>query len=77
MRADRHQESVVEADELIWTFQFTRGAGSTYAGIYVARAAGLPPRILQRAREKAEQFETHCRMHNRAQRVSVGSGSLR
>ena len=74
MRADRVQESVVEDNELLFTFRLIRGAGSKSFGLSVAKAAGLPLRILKGAREKSEEFEAHCR--SRAQHVSVGSGSL-
>ena len=61
MRAARFQESVVENNELLFTFRLVRGAASKSFGLIVAKAAGLPLRILEAAREKSEEFEAHCR----------------
>ena len=65
----------MEDNELLFTFRLIRGAGSKSFGLIVAKAAGLPLRILKSAREKSEEFEAHCR--SRAQQQASGqSGSL-
>lgn len=51
----------MEDNELLFTFRLVRGAGSKSFGLIVAKAAGLPLRILKCAREKSEEFEARCR----------------
>ena len=65
----------MEDNELLFTFRLIRGAGSKSFGLSVAKAAGLPLRILKGAREKSEEFEAHCRSRAQ-QQASVPSGSL-
>lgn len=65
----------MDSNQLVFTFKLVRGPSSKSFGINVALAAGLPLRILQRAKEKSEEFEAQCR--SRTKQASVATWRTR
>ncbi|HIC99109.1 MAG TPA: hypothetical protein EYP08_05605, partial [Pyrodictiaceae archaeon] len=48
-----------EGDEVIFLYRIVPGGTDRSYGIQVARLAGLPPQVVERAREVLMQFEAH------------------
>lgn len=62
-------------DEIVFVRQVLRGASDRSYGIQVARLAGLPQKVIDRAKTLLEQLESEDSSHNLAKKVKGGGTS--